>query len=208
MFRRKQAAQVEGVQDATAEGSPEFDPTAGPWDVGDIDLDDGVERVDLGGLLIAPSPGHELRLQVDESTQEVQAVLIAGEEGAIELRPFAAPRNGDLWSDIRPQIAEDMERRGGQVAEREGPRGVELVGWVPVQVSEDKTAEQPSRIIGINGPRWLLRATYLGQPAVNPDDAADWEAVLGSVIVRRGTGAMPVGDPLPLVLPPQARRQD
>ncbi len=106
-----------------------------------------------------------------------------------------------------PQIAEDMERRGGRAEEREGPHGVELVGWVPVHVSETEVAEQPSRVVGINGDRWLLRATYLGAPAVNPDEAAQWEAVLGSVIVRRGSGAMPVGDPIPLVLPPQARRQ-
>ncbi len=207
MFRRKQAAEVEGSLESRSSEQPEFDPAAGPWDVSEVDLEDGVERVDLGGLLFAPSPGLELRLQVDEKTQTVQAVLIAGADGAIELRPFAAPRNGDLWSDIRPQIAQDMERRGGTVAEREGPRGTELVGSVPVQAADGKSAEQPSRIIGINGPRWLLRATFLGKPAVEPDDSADWEAVLGSVIVRRGASAMPVGDPLPLVLPPQARRQ-
>ncbi|MGD9961146.1 DUF3710 domain-containing protein [Nocardioides sp.] len=207
MFRRKQAAEVEGSLGPTPEEMPGFDLSAGPWDVSEIDLEDGVERVDLGGLLVAPSPGRELRLQVDEATQTVQSVLIANDDGAIELRPFAAPRNGDLWSDIRPQIAEDMERRGGQVTEREGALGVELVGWVPVQVAEGQVAEQPSRIVGINGERWLLRATFLGEPATNPDDSADWEAVLGSVIVRRGSAAMPVGDPLPLVLPPQARRQ-
>lgn len=207
MFRRKQAAEVEGTPESTTEAKAEFDLAAGPWDVSEIDLEDGVERVDLGGLLVAPSPGRELRLQVDEATQTVQAVLIAGPEGAVELRPFAAPRNGDLWGEIRPQIAEDMERRGGTVSEREGPHGTELVGSVPVQVAADKTAEQPSRIVGVNGPRWLLRATFLGQPATNPEEAGDWEAVLGSVIVRRGSGAMPVGDPLPLVLPAQARRQ-
>ena len=207
MFRRKQVAEVEGSAESAGEENAELDLTAGPWDVSEIDLEDGVERVDLGGLLVAPSPGRELRLQVDEATQTVQAVLIAGPDGAVELRPFAAPRNGDLWSDIRPQIAEDMQRRGGTVVEREGPHGVELVGSVPVQVAEDQTAEQPSRILGINGPRWLLRATYLGQPAANPDEAGDWEAVLGSVVVRRGSEAMPVGDPLPLLLPPQARKQ-
>jgi hypothetical protein len=205
MFRRKQGPAADPAESA-AEEKTAFDPTAGPYDVSEIDLEDGVERVDLGGLLLAPSPGRELRLQVDEATQQVQAVLIAGPEGAVELRPFAAPRNGDLWGEIRPQIAEDMTRRGGKVSEREGPHGTELVGSVPVQVDGNKTAEQPSRIVGINGPRWLLRATFLGMPAVKPDDATDWEAVLGSVIVRRGSQAMPVGDPLPLVLPPQARQ--
>jgi len=205
MFRRKQAAASDS--DASVDPPSEPDPRVGPFDVSEVDLEDGVERIDLGGLLLAPSAGRELRLQVDEATQAVQAVLIAGPEGAVELKPFAAPRNGDLWGEIRPQIAEDMTRRGGTVSEREGRHGTELVGSVPVKVAEDKTAEQPSRIVGINGPRWLLRATFLGKPAVAPDEAGDWDDLLGSVVVRRGSAAMPVGDPLPLTLPPQARRQ-
>src|SRR5262245_40463869 len=101
MFRRKQAAEVPESEESVTEEDVTFDPTAGPYDVSEIDLDDGVERVDLGGLVVAPSPGRELRLQVDEASGSVQAVLIAGPEGAVELRPFAAPRNGDLWSEIR-----------------------------------------------------------------------------------------------------------
>ncbi len=61
-----------------------------------------MQRLDLGSLLITPEPGRELRLQVDERTQAVQAVLLAGSDGALELRAFAAPRNGDLWSEVRP----------------------------------------------------------------------------------------------------------
>ena len=90
---------------------------AGPYDADDL-ADDGVERVDLGSLLITAGPGRELRLQVDERTQQVQAVLLAGADGALELRAFAAPRNGDLWSEVRPQIAADMARRGGTATER------------------------------------------------------------------------------------------
>jgi len=211
MFRRKQssAAQAAAGASGTAEAAgAEFDPTGGPYDVDDVDLDDGVERVDLGGLLLVPTPGRELRLQVDEATQVVQAVLIAGPEGALELKPFAAPRGGSLWDEIRPQIAADMARRGGEVSEREGKHGPELVGSVPVQVAPDQTAHQPSRIVGVSGPRWLLRATFLGMPAVKPEDAGDWDDVLAGVIVRRGTQAMPAGDAIPLTLPPQARQQD
>ncbi len=207
MFRRKQSSAAQEAADAAEQAGAEFDPTGGPYDVDDVDLDDGVERVDLGGLLLVPTPGRELRLQVDEATQAVQAVLIAGPEGALELKPFAAPRGGTLWDEIRPQIAADMARRGGEVSEREGKHGPELIGSVPVQVAPDQTAHQPSRIVGVSGPRWLLRATFLGMPAIKPDDAGDWDDVLAAVIVRRGTQAMPAGDAIPLTLPPQARPQ-
>jgi Protein of unknown function (DUF3710) len=209
MFRRKQAskpAEDEKTADQVAAEAEAEQP--GPRDVSDIDLDDGVERLDLGGLLLAAVPGREVRLQVDEASKAVQAVLVAGADGAVELRPFAAPRGGDLWGEIRPQLAQDMTNRGGTVEEREGPFGIELVGSVPVQVSETETATQPSRIVGINGARWLLRATFLGAPAVRPEEADDWEAILDNVIIRRGDQAMPVGDPLPLVLPPEAHRQE
>lgn len=213
MFRRKRAVEPDPADAEQQEDGASSAPSApsapghGPRDVDEVDLSDGVERVDLGSLLLAPSPGKELRIQVDEATHAVQAVLVAGAEGACELRPYAAPRNGDLWSEVRPQIAADMARRGGRAAEREGPLGTELVGSVPVQVADGRTAEQPSRVVGVNGPRWLLRATFLGKPAVQPDDAGDWDAVLDGVVVRRGSGAMPVGEPLPLTLPPQARRE-
>jgi len=186
---------------------PAADPKVGPFDVDDLP-DDGLERVDLGSLLICPEEGRELRLQVDETTGEVQAVLVAGEDGAVELRAFAAPRHGDLWSDVRPQIAEDMLRQGGEVTEREGPFGPELVCRIEVQLEDGTTAVQPSRIIGINGSRWLLRATLLGRPAMDVESSQDWEDTITRVAVRRGTGAMPVGDVLPVVLPENAQRID
>ena len=119
--------------------------------------------------------------------------MLAAEDGAMELRAFAAPRNGDLWSDVRPQIAADVAQRGGTAAEREGRCGTELVCQMPVKRADGTDAVQPSRIIGVNGSRWMLRATLLGRPAVEPDGAATWEDALALVVVRRGAQAMPRG---------------
>jgi uncharacterized protein DUF3710 len=132
--------------------------------------------------------------------------MLAGEEGALELRAFAAPRNGDLWSEVRPQIASDVAQHGGTATEREGRWGTELVCQMQVVMPDGSQAIQPSRIVGVNGARWLLRATFLGRPAVEPETAGDWEDALASVVVHRGSHAMPVGDALPLVLPDDARR--
>ncbi|MDQ4051549.1 MAG: DUF3710 domain-containing protein [Actinomycetota bacterium] len=200
--RKKDAAPSTDEADTTVE---ESEPTPGPYDADELP-DDGVQRVDLGSLLIQPEQGRELRLQVDETSGQVQSVLLAGKDGAIELRAFAAPRNGDLWSEVRPQIAADMAQRGGTATEREGRFGTELVCQVQVKRSDGGTAVQPSRIVGINGPRWLLRATFLGKPAVEIDGVDDWEDTVTKVAVRRGAQAMPVGEPLPVVLPDQARR--
>ncbi len=204
-FRRKSAedpsetdAEVEVA--AEVEETSEPGPTTGPYDIDDLP-DDGVVRMDLGSLLIAPADGTEIRLQVDEATDTVQAVLLAGSDGALELRAFAAPRNGDLWSEIRPRLAADFAQRGGTADEREGRFGTEVVGRLTVRTPDGSTATQPSRIIGVNGPRWLLRATLLGRPAVEPDAAAMWEDAIARVAVRRGSHPMPAGGELALTMP-------
>jgi len=179
----------------------------GPYDADELPEDDP-ERVDLGSLLIAPEPGRELRLQVDEASGVVQSVMLAAADGALELRAFAAPRNGDLWSEARPQIASEVAGRGGTATEREGRWGPELVCRVQVRTPDGKTGTQESRIIGINGPRWLLRGTLLGKPATDVEGSADWEDLLSRVAVRRGAQAMPVGEPLAVTMPPQARRAE
>ncbi len=205
-FRRK-SDDVDEAAEArlAAEAEDEQAEVTGPYDADDLP-DDGVDRVDLGSLVLAPEPGHELRLQVDEATGTVQSVVLAGKDGALELRAFAAPRGGDLWTEVRPQIAADMAQRGGTASEREGRFGTELLCQATIKRPDGTTAAQPSRIIGINGPRWLLRATLLGRPAVEPDASEEWEKTITEVAVRRGAHAMPVGEALPLQMPPNARR--
>ncbi|WP_364518726.1 DUF3710 domain-containing protein [Nocardioides sp. LML1-1-1.1] len=207
-LRRKGAPEEtdEVTTDETA-GEDRTDAEAaaeGPYDVDELPEDD-VPRLDLGSLLVAPLPDRELRVQVDEQSGEVRAVLLATEEGALELRAFAAPRHGDLWSDIRPQIAADAARRGGTATEREGRFGTELVCEVQLARPDGQTGTQTSRVIGVNGPRWLLRATFLGEPAREPEAAAEWEAAIAQLAVRRGNHAMPVGEQLPLNLPDGAQ---
>ena len=203
-FRRKSAGPGADEVETAEEAAPAT-PPVGPFDVDELP-EDGVERVDLGSLLIAPEEDRELRLQVDETTGEVQSVMLASADGAVELRAFAAPRGGDLWSDVRPRIAADMAQHGGVATEREGRFGTELVCQLSVTRGDGTTGTQPSRIIGINGPRWMLRATLLGRPATDPDGSTAWEDTITRVAVRRGGAAMPVGDLLPVTLPANARR--
>jgi hypothetical protein len=208
--RRSSPAEDIPVDDGADEQETTSDPVPlarGPHDIDDVDVEnDGVERVDLGGMLIAPADGLELRVQVDEVTTQVQSVMMAGPDGAVELRPFAASRGGDMWDDVRRQIAADTAQRGGTASEREGTWGTELTCQVQVTTPEGRVGRQESRVVGVQGPRWLLRATFLGKPATSPETAGRYEDVVSAVVVRRGTVAMAPGDPIPLTLPPTARR--
>lgn len=187
---------------AAAEGSYR---AQGPWDVSEVAADeDDPTRIDLGGLVVKAREGLELRLQVDERTQKVAAVLLVAADGAVELRPFAAPRNGDIWDDVRKQIAAETARRGGTATEADGAYGKELRVVMPVTTPEGQSASQPSRVMGIAGPRWLLRATFLGRPAVTPTHDGAVESALRDVVVVRGSEPMAPGDPLPLAMPSNA----
>lgn len=221
MFRRKKSEQAEAQEadpvgtseQVTApersekgEDAPAGGRADGPWDVSEVSIDEEDDsRVDLGGLLVKGRPGLELRLQVDEASQKVAAVLLVTGEGALELRPFAAPRNGDIWSDVRKQIAAETARRGGTATQAEGPYGPELHVAMPAKTPDGKAATQPSRVLGISGPRWLLRATFLGRPAVEPREDGDLESALREVVVVRGSAPMAPGEPLPLVMPSNAK---
>ena len=214
-FRRKaqsDAVEDDGtVDDLIDDDLIDDDPTEsedrladGPFDSEELPPEGEVARVDLGSLLITPEPNRELRLQVDEASGVVQSVVIAGPDGALELRAFAAPRNGDLWSEARPKIAAEVAQAGGTATEREGPWGTELI----CEVGQRKGGTQVSRVVGINGPRWMLRCSLLGAAASRPDDAKDWEESIRRVAVHRGAHALPVGEGLPVVMPPQARKSE
>jgi len=209
-FRRKSTAAEgdsrpgPGSEEGSAADAAEA-AAPGPWDHDDL-RDDEVERVDLGSLLLQGEPGRDLRLQVDEASGDVQSVLLAGGDGALDVRAFAASRNGDLWAEVRPRIAADMARRGGTATEQEGRYGTELACEIRVRTPDGGVGVQQSRVVGINGPRWMLRATFIGRPATDAEVATEWEEVLGRVVVRRGQNPVPPGEPLPVTLPENARR--
>ena len=60
---------------------------------------------------------------------------------------------------------------------------------------------QPVRFIGIDGPRWFVRALFGGAAARDHDAAVPLEAVLRATVVVRGTDPMAPGDPLGLHVP-------
>ena len=184
------------------------DPRAqGPWDASELELDEeDTSRVDLGALVIKGRSGIEVRLQADQATNQIQAVMLVAEDGAMELRPFAAPRNEDIWGDIRERLAEEAKRRGGKAGEVDGPFGKALQMILPAVAPDGQKGTQTSTVLGISGPRWLLRVSTFGRPATTYQQDGLLEQVLRDVVVVRGNQPMSPGEALPLVLPANARR--
>jgi hypothetical protein len=209
MFRRKKSAADEAEVAQPEVETPAGPRANGPWDASEVRLDEDDEsRVDLGSLLLTPREGLDLQLQVDEASGQVMAVILAGETGAVELRAFAAPRNGDIWDDVRRQVSAEVARMGGTATEVEGAYGTEVQVSLTVAREDGQSVQQHSKVVGIPGPRWLLRATLFGRPAVEHHEDGDVETALRDIVVVRGGTPVPPGDPLPLTMPPNAQRMD
>lgn len=190
--------------DADGETS-KADRGRGPWDRNETDNDvDDPTYVDLGGIVVRGAEGLELRLQVDEQTQTVASVLLAGPESGLELRAFAAPRHDGIWDEVRSDIAAEATKRGGTATEQDGEYGTELKVVVPVQTPDGRSATQASRVVGIDGPRWMLRGTFLGKSAQEGDPDDLLESAFRAVIVVRGDSPMAPRSMLPLQMPTQA----
>lgn len=174
---------------------PEPEPTAGPYDVRDAP-DDDLARVDLGALRVPAIPGMDVRLDVNEA-QQIISVTLVGPTGQMQLGVFAAPRNEGIWDDVRAEIAESLRGQGGR-SDRgaDGPFGPELRGTLA-----GDGGSVPVRFIGVDGPRWFLRAMLVGPAAVEPKLAEPFEAAIRQVIVVRGSEPLPVREPVPLTLP-------
>jgi len=216
IFRRRKGNHVRPPGEVEDEPAVEDDEEplsyreqAGPWDADEVEVDpDDPATVDLGGLIITGRPELELRLQTDQATGTVGAAMLVSQAGAVELRAFAASRSGGVWDDIRREIAAEASNRGGTATETDGPYGPELRVKVPVKTQDGRNATQNSRIAGIEGPRWLLRATYLGQAAGDPNPDDPLELAVRDVVVVRGGMAMAPREPIPLRLPPGAAPED
>jgi hypothetical protein len=172
----------------------------GPWDITEVDT--GVERLDLGSVLVTPMNGINVQVQADQDTGAVSQLNLTRTDAMVQVQPYAAPRSGGLWEDIRGQIKSSINAGGGLVEVVEGSFGPEL--RAKVTPSDGSQGLQPARFVGIEGPRWFLRAVFLGA-ATAPGEAADaLEAMVRGLVIVRGQEAMPVGAPIPLRLPQEA----
>jgi len=187
-----------------AEARPVPPRPQGPWDAADAPEDD-VPRIDLGGLLVPVPADAEVRVDVSPEGEVVAATLVTA-GGAVQVNAFAAPRTQGIWSEVLDEIAESLHSSGGQAERVDGVHGPELHTTVPTQTPDGQGAVMtPARFVGVDGPRWFLRALYTGAAAVDPASAALLEQAVRDVVVVRGSDPMAVRDPIPLRLPPGAQ---
>jgi hypothetical protein len=190
----------EETEQETVPGRPR-----GPWDSEDAPADE-LQRIDLGALQIPVPDGTEVRVDVSPEGEVVAATMVQG-ESAMQINVFAAPKRAGIWAEVRSEIADALLQSGGSTEQVDGAHGTELHAQVPTEVPGQGTMLAPARFLGVDGPRWFLRALLTGPAATDAAQATGLEAALKDVVVVRGTDAMAVRDPLPLHLPRDVAEQ-
>lgn len=175
------------------------DRSRGPWDSREVEEDDSL--LDLGALRIKPATGMNLNLEVEESSQSIVAVALELDGSRVQVQAFAAPKSEALWPGISAQIDESVTAQGGRTDRREGRFGEELLARVPAEGPDGSQGVMIARFVGIDGPRWFLRAVFAGQAAINEEAAGPLEDLLGSIVVDRGETPLPPTELLPLRVP-------
>ena len=177
----------------------------GPLDVSRIESRDGY--LDLGSVLVRPRPGLGVRLELDEKTQRPRAVALDLGDGSVQVQAFAAPRSEGLWDEVRRELVQSLrDTDGAEPTVEEGPFGLQVVTRFPATASDGTRGFRLARFVGIDGPRWFVRAVFTGTAAVAAESAAALDEVVRELVVVRGDQPMPPRDLLPLTVPEGAVR--
>jgi Protein of unknown function (DUF3710) len=191
-------APVLGERRAAAQAAAQLRAN-GPFDLSEVG--DTADLLDLGSLLVAPVEDMQLQLELNEEDGEhVVGVTVLIADSAVQVQAFAAPRSEGIWDEVREEIASGITQQGGTADEADGSFGRELLARVPNPTPEGRTEFRPARFIGVDGPRWFLRAVFTG-PAIDPEHAESLERLVRSLVVVRGQDAMAPRELLPLKLP-------
>jgi hypothetical protein len=212
---RAAASGDESPDDVTSTGAQATDADVpvksprpdGPWDVEELDGSHPSHeraRLDLGALRIRPEPGMQVQVQVDSGSGQASSVTVIGPDAAVQLIALSAARSVPLWPSLISAVAADATRRGGTATPGDGPWGPVLKVRLPATTSAGAAGVQPSVVMGVDGPRWMLRATLIGRAATDPEAMQRMLALVADTVVVRGEAPMPPGEIIPLRPPPVA----
>ena len=185
----------EPVQDEAPRGEHLED---GPYDEREAPEED---RIDLGGLRVPVIDGMELRMEVDQRSGSVTGANLVIGGSALQVQAFAAPKTRGLWEDVRGSLRTSVVKQGGTAETRPGVFGTELITRLPIKRADGRTGDRPARFIGIDGPRWFVRAILTGKALTDAEQTRRFETLISRLVVVRGSEAMAPQELIPLHLP-------
>lgn len=203
IFKRKKTKEQEAPVESNEVSASSDEPKTGPYDINDVA--DTNEYLDFGSILIKPVSGLKVRMDVEESNKRVIAVSLEIADSRVQLMAFSSSKSESLWPGIKDKIKSDITAQNGEIFKRDGDYGEELLAKVPQQLPDGRAGHVALRFVGIDGPRWFLRAVIGGNAIANEEAAATVDGILRDVIVNRGDKPLPPAELLPLNVPANAQ---
>ncbi|MER5876219.1 DUF3710 domain-containing protein [Streptomyces sp. NPDC001910] len=159
--------EAEGVWAETADGGDvtrprDRDGVCGPWDASETPVPADTERMDYGVMKTPRLEGAETRPLY--AGERIVGVIVRFGGHAFSLQVYRA-RGRPLWHAVRPKIINRVRDQGGSAEGAESSFGAEVRAQIPVARNGQRML-QPTRIVGCDGPGWLLRGVYGGPAAL------------------------------------------
>ena len=177
--------------------------SGGPWDESDSEVplaeSAGDRVVSFGGLRLRVPEGVEVQVQADQTTGRISQLTLRDGDSGMQLQPYASRKSSGMWAEVLESLKSSVNSAGGLVEEAEGKYGTELLARV--QAAGEPGGLQPVRFVGVDGPRWFLRAVFMGAAARDIGAGVRLGQIFESAVVFRGDTAMAPGAPIILNLP-------
>ncbi|MDR7329486.1 DUF3710 domain-containing protein [Corynebacterium guangdongense] len=179
------------------------DGTAGPFDGDNVAIEDfdftdySTGILNLGSMRLPLPKGSQVQVEMGE--QGPKMIHIVTTAGRITPVAFAAPKASGQWEQASAEVLEGMRSQGmADVHYEQGPWGREIVGSGP---------QAAIRIVGIEGPRWMLRFTLTAPLDKTEELASIGRELAARTFVYRGQDPILAGNSLPVSIPPQLVQQ-
>lgn len=175
----------------------------GPFDMSEVETRDFTKGyMDLGAVKVPMRKNVSYRLEQEQAKQKVFAVSAVHENSTLQIQAFAAPRSGGQWDDIRQEMFEqNKSAQGAKVTLEDGEFGQELLIRIPAELPDGRKGERIARFLGIDGPRWMIRAMIMGKAALKKEDASILYDILKNTVIDRGERPLPARQMLELTPP-------
>lgn len=168
----------------------------GPFDGDTLDIDDfdfsdfALGILNLGSIRVPLPTGSQVQVEMGEQGPKMLHIVTA--YGRMTPVAFAAPLSSGQWEEAIPEIEKGMVRDGLETEIQEGFFGKEVVG---------RNENGVVRIIGAEGPRWMLRITCAAPLDKEEEMAVLARETAARTFVYRGPDPVLAGNSLPVVLP-------
>ncbi|MFB8124389.1 DUF3710 domain-containing protein [Streptomyces bacillaris] len=160
----------------------------GPWDISEIGMT-GLDLVDMGGVMVPSAPGMSC-LPIEVDGEMLAATLVQGDT-ALQIQAFNADAE-TVWDAIRADMLSKLRAQGNSAETWVDRAGIEIRATISVVTEPGVIGTREIRVLGSDGPGWMLRAVVSGAGAKSGgDDEWAYRTFLGAVVVpgelsRRG----------------------